>query len=80
VYVRDANSNRINRFDGIHASGEWSSTVPGRIVKVQLTSDDGVTAWGFCVDRIETVSAGQPSAAPSNLRAAPIDADGIQLD
>jgi PKD repeat protein len=63
VRVRDANGNQINRFDGVHASGEWSSTVSGRIVKVQLTSDDGVTAWGFCVDRIETVGAGLPPAA-----------------
>lgn len=57
VYVRDANGNQINRFDG-NRSDTWSATVPGRTVKVQLTSDGSVTAWGFCVDSIESVSAG----------------------
>ena len=80
VYVRDASNNQINRWDGTHASGEWSSTVPGRTVKVQLTSDGSVTAWGFCVDRIETVSGGTAPAAPSNLRATAVDSSRIQLD
>jgi len=81
VYVRDGNNNQINSFTGNYSSGVWSGTVPGRTVKVQLTSDGSVTAWGFCVDRIETVSTGgQPPAAPSNLRATAIDATHIRLD
>jgi len=58
VYVQDANNNQINRFTGNYSSGVWSDPVPGRTVKVQLTSDGSVTAWGFCVDRIETISTG----------------------
>jgi len=58
VYVQDANNNQINRFTGNYSSGVWSDPVPGHTVKVQLTSDGSVTAWGFCVDRIETVSIG----------------------
>jgi hypothetical protein len=79
VYVRDANNNQVSRFDG-NRSDVWSAAVPGRTVKVQLTTDGSVTAWGFCVDRIETVSGGQPPAAPSNLRATPTDSTHIRLD
>ena len=61
VYVRDGNNNQVNRFDGNYSSGVWSSAVPGRTVRVQLTTDGSVTRWGFCVDRIETVSRGQTS-------------------
>jgi len=67
VYVRDANNNQINRFTGNYPSGVWSDPVPGRTVKVQLTSDGSVTAWGFCVDRIETVSTGG-TATPTRTR------------
>ena len=79
VYVRDASGNQISRFDG-NRSDTWSATVPGRTVKVQLTSDGSVTAWGFCVDRIESVSTGYPPATPSNLRATPVDSTRIQLN
>lgn len=79
VYVRDANNNQVNRTDGSYPSGGWSAAVPGRTIKVQLTSDASITAWGFCVDRIETVSGAQPPAAPSNIRAIPADSSRIQL-
>jgi CSLREA domain-containing protein len=58
VYVQDANNNQINSLTGKYSSGVWSDPVPGRTVKVQLTSDGSVAAWGFCVDRIETVNTG----------------------
>lgn len=80
VYVRDANNNQVSRFDGSYPTGALSATVPGRTVRVQLTTDYSVTGWGFCVDRIETVSSGQPPVAPSNLRAIPVDANRIQVN
>jgi len=67
VYVRDVNNNQINSFSGKYSSGAWSDTVPGRMVKVQLTSDGSMTAWGFCVDPIETVSTGG-TATPTPTR------------
>ena len=57
IYVKDESNRQINRFDGTYASGVWSDPIPGRIVKVQLTSDGSVTAWGFCVDLVQTVTA-----------------------
>ena len=65
VYVRDGNGTQVNRFDGTYSSGAWSNAVTGRTVKVQLTSDSSVTAWGFCVDRIETVSSSGSNTAPT---------------
>ena len=80
VYVQDGSNRQVSRFTGDYSSGVWSDPVPGRTVKVQLTSDYSVTAWGFCIDRIETVSGGQPPAAPSNLRATPLDGSHIRLE
>ena len=79
VYVRDANNNQINIYDGTR-SDQWSDPVPGRTVKVQLTSDGSVTAWGLCVDRIETVSGGTPPVPPSNPRATAVDSSRIQVN
>jgi hypothetical protein len=79
VYVRDANNNQINRFDGTR-SDVWSSAVPGRAVKVQLTSDGSITAWGFCVDRIETVSGAQYSATWDSQSAYPTVSQGGRAD
>jgi hypothetical protein len=78
VTVRDGNNNQIARYDGAQ-SALWSGTAPGRTVKVQLTTDGSVTQWGFCVDRIETVSSGSAPAAPSNPRAVALDSNRIQL-
>ncbi len=59
VYVRDGSNNQINRLTGSYPSGLWSSPVPGRTVKIQLVTDGSITAWGFCVDRIESISLGE---------------------
>ena len=50
VIIRDGSGNEIQRVDGAFYSGLWSAEVPGRIVRVQLTSDYSFAAWGFCVD------------------------------
>jgi hypothetical protein len=56
VTLRDANNNPMISYTG-NQSDLWSIALPGRTVKVQLTSDGSITGWGFCVDRIETVTA-----------------------
>jgi len=55
VIIRDGSGNEIQRIDGAFYSGLWSAEVPGRIIRVQLTSDYSDTAWGFCVDQVLTV-------------------------
>jgi outer membrane protein assembly factor BamB len=80
VYVLDGNNRRVNTFDGVR-SDVWSNAISGRTVRVQLVTDGSSTAWGFCVDRIETVGGGgTPPAAPTNLRAAATDSTHIRLD
>lgn len=55
VNVRDGDGNLIEPFSGAYDGGVWSTKVPARTVQIQLVSDFVVTAWGFCVDQIETV-------------------------
>ena len=55
VYLKDNAGQVHQQISGTYASGLWSDPVPGSVVQVQLTSDSSVTAWGFCVDLIETV-------------------------
>ena len=56
VKVKDGDGNIIQTFSGSYAGGVWSDPVPGRTVQIQLLSDYIVSAWGFCVDQIETVA------------------------
>jgi type VII secretion-associated serine protease mycosin len=55
VNVRDGYGKMIERFSGSYAGSFWSGEVPGRAVQIQLVSDYSISAWGFCVDQIETV-------------------------
>jgi thermitase len=55
VVIKDEAGNVIQRLTGSYPSGVWSEPVPGRTVQVQLVTDSSITAWGFCLDRIETV-------------------------
>jgi hypothetical protein len=55
VYLKDGAGQEHQRLTGYYYSGLWSAAVPGSVVQVQLTSDSSVTAWGFCIDLIETV-------------------------
>ena len=83
IEIMDA-SDRI--YDSTYDSwpnGAYSEPVPGRTVKVRLVTDSSVTAWGFCVDSVGTVSrsgGGSPPAAPTNLRATAISSTQIRLD
>ena len=56
VRVLDQNGNIIQSVTGYYPSGLWSDPVPGRVVKVRLTTDSSVTYWGFCLDIIASVS------------------------
>ncbi|HUV90440.1 MAG TPA: NBR1-Ig-like domain-containing protein [Anaerolineae bacterium] len=55
VYLKDNAGQVHQQISGTYASGLWSDPVPGSVVRVQLTSDSSVTAWGFCIDLIETL-------------------------
>ncbi|MCX6033312.1 MAG: S8 family serine peptidase [Chloroflexi bacterium] len=56
VIIRDEAGNEIQRVTG-NRGGFWSAVVPGRLVRIQLTSDGSVTGWGFCVNQVETAAA-----------------------
>ncbi|MBK9092476.1 MAG: SBBP repeat-containing protein [Anaerolineae bacterium] len=56
VRVLDQNGNIIQSVTGDYPSGLWSDPVPGRVVKVRLTTDYSVTRWGFCADTITSVA------------------------
>jgi len=63
VTIRDGGGNFIQQVQR-HPDGCWSALVPGRIVQVQLTSDNSsTTGWGFCVDQI--ASGGPVTATPT---------------
>lgn len=64
IIIRDANGNEIQRLTGSYTSGIWSNPVPGRTVQVQLTTDYSITAWGFCLDQIETTDV-TPTPTPT---------------
>ena len=55
VTIADGADNEIQRIVGFHAQGLWSAPVPGRTVKIGLSTDGSSTRWGLCVDRIVTL-------------------------
>jgi len=55
VILRDGTGTEFYRYDGSYQNGLWSESIPGNTVQVQLVSDAAVTAWGFCLDVVETV-------------------------
>ena len=59
VYVMDNYGSVVQTISGSYPTGLWSDPVPGRVVKVRLTSDGSVTGWGFCVDTITSVATGE---------------------
>jgi len=56
VIIKDNDDNEIQQIDGLYPSGLWSDEVPGRVVKVQLVTDESVREWGFCLDQITTAA------------------------
>jgi thermitase len=56
VSVRAPGGAEIARYGGTRADF-WSAPAPGNRVEVRFTTDSSVTAWGFCIDAIETTAA-----------------------
>jgi len=52
VTILDGSDTVVQFLDGEYLDGVWSLPVLGRVVKVRLTSDESVNAWGFCLDQI----------------------------
>ncbi len=82
IHVTDGSGNPIagSPFTGGQLAGQ-AKTVPGATVRIRLTSDGSVTAFGF---RVTNVVAGgtpgaTPPAAPSNLTAVPVSTSQINL-
>ena len=55
VIIKDGSDSVVQMIDGIFPAGLWSYSVPGRVVKVQLITDESWIEWGFCVDAIGAV-------------------------
>jgi hypothetical protein len=72
IVLKDSAGRERQRITESYPSGLWSQGVPGRVVRVQLVTDSSGTAWGFCLDQIETAGRvylplmfRQPSPTPS---------------
>jgi hypothetical protein len=72
VILKDEGGVEYQRITGYYTSGLWSDPVPGRVVEVQLVTNASGTAWGFCLDQVETVHlvylpfmSRQPTPTPS---------------
>jgi len=67
ITVMDADQHVIQTITGEYPTGLWSEPVPGRTVLVRLQTDYSITAWGFCVDALETVIGVTPTPTPTPL-------------
>ena len=67
VILRDQTGHEVARYDGSYPAGLWSEAIPGATVQVQLVSDIAITAWGFCVDEVETVAAPAIRVSPESV-------------
>jgi hypothetical protein len=66
IYVMDANGNNVpgSPFTGTSLAGQ-TTRVPGATVRIRLTTDGSVTAWGFAVTNV-TAASSSPSAYPAS--------------
>ena len=55
VHIKDGTGETVQSLTGYYTAGLWSSTITGRDIEVVLSTTPSGTAWGFCVDQIETV-------------------------
>lgn len=54
IALKDSMDREQQRITGNYPEGLWSERVPGRVVQVDLATNLVGTAWGFCLDRIES--------------------------
>jgi hypothetical protein len=71
IYVRDGSGNVVQTLTGDYPSGLWSSTVPGSVVQVRLTTDSSIEKWGFMVDQIISTNLTYHTYMPIINRPAP---------
>lgn len=55
IQIKDGTGKTVQSISGYYTTGLWSSTITGRDIEVVLSTTPSGTAWGFCVDQIETV-------------------------
>lgn len=72
IILKDEAGQEHQRITGSYPSGLWSDPIPGTTVQVQLITDSGGTAYGFCLDQVETIHltylpfvSKQPTPTPS---------------
>jgi len=53
ICISDGEGNQVSKYTGMALAGQ-TVTVPGDTVKLQLSSDDSGTAWGFKVTEVST--------------------------
>jgi len=64
IFVKDGSGVDYETIYSYSPSEKWSKPVPGRTVKIRLYSYRSSTAWGFCVDKIES-AAPPPTPTPT---------------
>jgi hypothetical protein len=54
IVLKDSMDQEHQRITESAPSALWSESIPGKVVQVELITDSVGTAWGFCLDQIET--------------------------
>ena len=65
IYILDGNGTQVGKYSGTLLAGK-TITVPGKVVKIRLTSDGSQTRYGFRVTSITEASTPTPTPTPSN--------------
>jgi len=85
VIIYDKNNQEISRYSSYNLNYLWSPVVPGDIIKIKLTTDYSVVAYGFKVDKYQAVGGSPlpqdttPPAQITNLSASEATMDSIKL-
>lgn len=77
LYIYDKNGNEVGKYTGTELSGKTIS-VPGDTVRIQLSSDDSGTEWGFKVTDVKIASAHKHSYTSKTTKAATCTATGVR--
>ncbi len=53
--IEDRQGQTVQQLTGAYEDW-WSDPIPGRVIRLRLSSDSSIPAWGFCADKIATVA------------------------
>ncbi|MFH0774027.1 MAG: fibronectin type III domain-containing protein [bacterium] len=60
LYILDKNNNQIACYSAYNQTDIWLPVISGDVVKIKLTSDGSIVAYGFKVDKYQAVGGSPP--------------------